>query len=114
MDVATISSIHAEENAIKNLKTLPKQKNLKKIDLLVIKVSITGKLGSSKPCYNCLMKLCLTLPEKGYKLNKIYYSTREGNIECCKLNDLINEENPHITRFYKRIHYIRNDKENNI
>ena len=29
LDVSTISSIHAEENAIKNLKPLPKQKKLK-------------------------------------------------------------------------------------
>lgn len=111
-DVSSISSIHAEENAIKNLKPLPKQKNLKKVDLLVIKVSITGKLGSSKPCYNCLTKLSLSLPEKGYKLNKVYYSTRDGTIESCKLNELINEENPHISRFYKRIHFMKNEKEN--
>ena len=58
------------------------------------------------------MKLSLVLPEKGYKLDKVYYSTREGGIDSCKLAELLNQEDPYVSRFYKRIHLIRNEKEN--
>ena len=104
-----MSSVHAEENAIRKLPSLPRQKKLKKIDLLVIKVGKNGTLGSSKPCYNCIIKLAISLPEKGYILNKIYYSTRNSDIESCKLTDLIHEENPHVSKFYKNVHKTRKE-----
>lgn len=94
------SSVHAETNALKKLMPLPRQKKLKKLDLLVIRVSKTGQLGNSKPCIHCILTLAKNLPEKGYSLRKVYYTNEYGNIVSSQFNDLLNETNPHISRFY--------------
>jgi cytidine deaminase len=91
-------TIHAEDAAIRKLPTLSK-KRPKKIDLLVIRTSKTGVLGISKPCENCVMLLQHQLPEKGYRLQKIYYS-EDGEIKVTTLRKLLTED-PHITRYCK-------------
>jgi cytidine deaminase len=94
-------SVHAEENAINKLRQLPRHKKNKRVDLLVIRVNKSGTLGSSKPCIHCLLRLYSLLPEKGYILDTIYYSNREGIIENATLTNLLNSEEFHMTRYYK-------------
>jgi hypothetical protein len=65
---------------------------------LIIKVSISGQLGSSKPCVKCVNYMMIRAREKGYKINKIYYSTTENTIVCQKLADLYNETNKHVSK----------------
>ncbi len=91
-------TIHAEDAAFRKLPSLPR-KRLKKIDLLVIRTSKTGVLGLSKPCTDCLNVL-QKLPEKGYSLQKIYYSTRDG-IEETTLKRLLEDDNHHISKYHK-------------
>lgn len=79
---------------------LPKQKKLKKLDLLVIRVSKTGQFGNSKPCIHCILKLAKNLPEKGYTLRTVYYTDEFGNIISSQFNDLLHESKPHVSRFY--------------
>ena len=40
--------------------------------------------------------------QKGYKLNNIYYSDNDGNIIKTSLNKLKNDEEIHISRFYRK------------
>lgn len=97
---STCSSIHAEANAMRKLLPLRRQKNLKKIDLLVIRVSKNGQFGNSKPCIHCILNLSKNLPEKGYVLQDVYYTDEKGNIIAIKFQNLLHETTPHISRFY--------------
>ncbi len=92
-------TIHAEEQAMFNLPPLPRNKKLKRVNLLVIRQNKTN-MGSSKPCVHCILKL-KDLPKKGYILNKIYFSTNTGAIVQCKLNDLLYDSESHVSSFYR-------------
>jgi hypothetical protein len=46
-------SIHAEIGVLRNIKFVSK-KIIKKMHLIVIRVTPDGKLASSKPCNNCI------------------------------------------------------------
>jgi len=93
--------IHAEHDAINKLQPLKNKKKLEPINLLVIRVSKTNKIQSSKPCGNCIEKM-KTLPiKKGYKIHDIYYSDSEGTIIKTSLESLDAEEK-HYSRYYKQ------------
>ncbi len=93
------STIHAEENAIRKLPPLPRNKKLKRVDILVIRAN-KASLGNSKPCLHCLQKL-KNLPRQGYIVDKIFYSTMDGTISVAKLQDLLYNDTPHISGYYR-------------
>ena len=93
--------IHAEHNALIKLKPLKIKKQLEPINLLVIRLSKTNKIQSSKPCSNCIKIIDFIPEKKGYKIKNIYYSDNEGNIIKTNLNNLKNEEQ-HYTRYYRK------------
>ena len=71
-------SLHAEVDAINHLKYTYKKK---KVNLLVYRTNKMGdQLLSAVPCKNCYNHIIKELPKKGYKLNKIYYTTNSGTI----------------------------------
>ena len=95
-----IPGIHAEYDAIKKLPPLKRNKKLKNINLLVIRLSAKNQLQSSKPCNNCI-DIMKTMPiKKGYKIQYIYYSDSNQNIVKTTLYNLDNEEK-HYSKFYK-------------
>jgi cytidine deaminase len=94
-------SIHAENDAIFRLKPR-KNKKMKKINLIVIRTSKIGKLGSSQPCYHCVQNMIMDLPLLGYKLNNIYYSNNDESITCVKFNKFIQKNQFHISGFYRK------------
>ena len=96
-----VGTIHAEINAIENLPTRSLKKKLEKINILVIRTSENGKLGISKPCFNCLHDFSIIPQKKGYIVKNIFYSNNEGSIENTTLKKLIDNGNYHITRFYR-------------
>lgn len=100
----TKCGIHAEYDAISKLKPL-KTNKLKRIDIIIVKIKLSGTLGISKPCEQCIKMLLYLPPKKGYKINKILYSDNEGKIIKTTLAKLNKEENKHITFFtrYKRM-----------
>ena len=101
-----VGSTHAEANAIDKLKPLPNnKKNLKNINILVIKTSKTGKLGMSKPCFKCIIDMRSLPQTKGYIIKNILYSNCDGEIVTTKLIDLLEDANPHVSRFYKNHNY---------
>ncbi len=91
--------VHSEVSAISKLRKLPDRlKNPKKIDILVLRVSSTGRLGMSKPCKHCINALS-TIPLKlGYKIDDIYYSNDTGTISKTTMTHLLKEDNPHVSR----------------
>lgn len=92
--------IHAETDAITKLIPLRNKKKLENIDILVIRVSPTNKIQSSKPCYHCI-EMFKKLPKKrGYHIKDIYYSNTYGEIVKTTLRDLDNEEK-HISQHYR-------------
>ena len=95
-----LPGIHAEHNALTKLKPLKIKKNLEPISILVIRVSKTNKIQSSKPCNNCIKKMESIPDKKGYKIQNIYYSDNDGNIVKTTLNKLKNEEQ-HYSKFYR-------------
>ena len=69
-------TIHAECDAINKLKYTNKSK---KVDVLVYRISNNGKdIMLGKPCKNCQRRLYYGLYNKGYFLNRVYY-TIKGN-----------------------------------
>jgi cytidine deaminase len=96
-----VNSIHAEANAIMNLPTRPRNKHLKKIDILVIKTSAMGKIGISKPCIKCLIDMSTMPQKKGYIIKNILYSDHNGEIITTTLKKLIESDDHHMSRYYK-------------
>ena len=72
-------SIHAEMDAMKKLRN-----NKKKLNLLVVRFSNSGKLCQSKPCHHCIEKL------KTLNLKKVYYSQEDESIVCEKISNMKN------------------------
>ena len=78
---------HAEVDVIEKIKPLysgkeknkcKKVKNLKKLNMLVLRTNKKGScLMNAKPCENCL-KYMKNIYRKGYKIQKIYYTDENG------------------------------------
>ena len=84
---------HAEMDVIRkiynNKPFLNSNKRIDKFDVLVIRVSKIGKLGSSRPCYHCISGMMNTPVAK---INYVYYSTNDGIIVREKLDRMLNSE----------------------
>ena len=93
-------TIHAENAALQHLQSLPKKRHLKTINLMSLRTSKTGHWGHSKPCLHCILTLSSKLPLKGYKLGKIYYTEYDTFVETT-LSELMADESPHISLYYK-------------
>ena len=100
-----VGSMHAENNAIMNLPSRPRNKKYLKVNILVIRISQTGKLGNSKPCIKCIIDM-LNLPQKkGYIIKNVLYSNENGLIEYTTLDKIINNGNFHVSRFYRMTNF---------
>lgn len=107
MNLYTLNSyhntIHSEVKALLNLK-IRRKSNYERVNILIIRVSPTGKLGISKPCLKCVEDLNELSKKRGYIIDKILYSTNEENIENTTLNKLlyeVEEGNYHISKYYR-------------
>jgi hypothetical protein len=100
---------HAEVSAIKKLPPNCCKKRKIKIDILVIRVTKTGALCNSKPCFKCLEHMSKL---RYYVVKNVYYSTSDGQIVMESFSKLYNEENKHISiRFRTDYHlYMKNMK----
>lgn len=93
--------IHAEHDAIRKLHPLRRAKKLETIHILVVRLSKTNKLQSSKPCFKCI-NMMKDLPQKfGYKIQNVYYSDTHENIVKTTLCKLDNEDK-HYGKRYRR------------
>ncbi len=93
-------TVHAEDDAISKLPVLKRNKKLKKIDMLVVRVNHGGTLGNSKPCFKCISDLYKKLPKKGYILDTVYYTDRFHNVVSKKFSHLVSEGDYHVPKFF--------------
>lgn len=100
-------SIHAEVDAINNLPPITRRrKKLTKVNILVIKFSKSGhKIGNSKCCMKCCETIFKIPPLRGYTIDSVSYSNKEGNIEDYHPIDLLIEEDYHTSFYYRRKGY---------
>ena len=47
---------------------------------MVIRLSKTNKIQSSKPCHHCIQHMYTISQQKGYNLKHIYYSDESSNL----------------------------------
>ena len=87
--------------ALSNLQPLPKKHHYKKVDIVVIRTSKTGIIGMSKPCIHCIVKMHTLAPQKGYRINKVYYTNECGVLVDTSLNKLLTEDTHHMSGFYR-------------
>ena len=96
-------STHAEIATLKNLKRCKNGKNKYwekgrlEIDILVLRISKTGKLGMSKPCDHCIQQL---LDCTNVRIKNVYYSNRQEGLTCVKFYNLVREEK-YISRAFR-------------
>jgi cytidine deaminase len=95
------STIHAEQNAISKLPRRSSRK-LKRVNLLVVRTSKSGKLNNSRPCLHCIKSMMSKTPLYGYKIHYVYFSTDDGSIQKIKLSELNLCKENHISSFYRR------------
>ena len=89
-------TIHAEVNAINKLKN--NKGKLKNVNLVVIRFSPNlYLLGNSKCCIECILKMSM-IRQKGYRINKVFYSTEYGSITKISFSKLKNDKNFHICK----------------
>lgn len=96
-----VSSVHAEDNVIRKLPSLPKNKRPKRVDMLVVRVNKSGVMGNSKPCVHCIMLMCTKLPLKGYSMSDVYFSTTEGTLKVMRFQELLYDDEHHVSRYHK-------------
>jgi len=75
-------SKHSEVDALNKIKY--RRNNPKSVSMFVIRLSKTGVLGESRPCYHCLQ----TMLKSRLNIKYIYYSTATGLIireELCNM-----------------------------
>ena len=64
-------------------------KRMDKYDVLVIRVSKTHKLGTSRPCYHCINSMMNAMY---IKIRYVYYSTMDGKIVRERLDDMLESD----------------------
>ena len=68
--------------------------NVKKLDLLVMRVTKIGEIGNARPCHNCLKMM------KDIGIKKVFYSTGEDeNIVCEHVRNMVSIQSSSVTRF---------------
>lgn len=71
-------SRHAEIDLLKKeKKNYCLTKKIRKLNLIVIKVSKTGNISTARPCYHCIKQLNSA---SFVRIKNIYYSNHDGNI----------------------------------
>lgn len=100
VDIYDHQSVHAEHDALNKLKKNRSSK-LKKINILVIRYTTTLELTNSKPCITCLDKMKWMAYQKGYKVNKVFYSGFR-KIHYEKFEILYTDDKKHIPNRQRR------------
>jgi hypothetical protein len=93
-------SRHAEVDAIMGLPPpddRSKRKNSrykKTVDILVIRVTKSGLIRSSDPCFKCIEHM---QGIRSYRIRYVYFSNSEGEIERHTLDELAKSEDKHVS-----------------
>ena len=93
-------TVHAERAAINKLPPRPPNKKPLKVSLMVVRFTSSGKLGNSKCCTKCIHDMSILPLQKGYRITKVYYSDRDGNVVKSSIKQLENDKCKHVSRYY--------------
>ena len=91
-------STHAEIDALNKLKSKKYISTKSRFDLMVIRISKTGILGESRPCFHCLEKL----ENSGVKIHNVYYSTKSGSLTKEKFSTMKESKKTVYSSGYRR------------
>jgi deoxycytidylate deaminase len=78
-----IITVHAEMDVL--FTGLNKVKNIKGMDLIVIRTTKNFVLGNSRPCNHCIEKMIKI------GIRKVYYSNSNGEIVCEYVKDMVKQ-----------------------
>jgi hypothetical protein len=105
-------SIHAEYDAISKLPPINKKRgNLYQCNIFITRFSVSNKIKNSKPCYQCILNIHNLPVQKGYQIKNVYYTDSEENIVKKKLKELLESDNPFLTRYQRNINSNRVNQE---
>jgi deoxycytidylate deaminase len=105
-----VPTLHAEIHCLKHIfiknkwsfkniqKSKFKRRVKRKINIIVVRVTMSGELASSMPCHMCLKMM------QNIGINKVYYSTDSGKIISQKINTFCGH---HITKAFKQYNPIK-------
>lgn len=90
---------HAEIDALQKLRVEYIKGNGRplKMNLMVVRISKTGKLGTAEPCRHCMRQLEMA---KYVKIKYVYYSVGE-QITCRKFTDMLQCPTQFISQGYR-------------
>lgn len=115
--MANNSTVHAEIAGLNKIEKNNKYRKKIKVNVIVLRVTKTGLLGESKPCYHCIHRMANS---KNVKIDKIIYSRSDGTCTTEKFSNLMKEdiENIHISKgnrmkFFAK-HKLNTDKVNKV
>lgn len=94
-------SIHAEINMLKKIQKCGYINRRKNYDIIVVRVSLRGKFGNSRPCFHCIVDL---LNNNHIKIRYVYYSNSKGEIVREKLSEMLLFDQSKISSGYKFKH----------
>jgi hypothetical protein len=101
---------HAEMDVLRktqNMFKCGKKKKRIKMSLVILRVNRNGLLCESAPCYHCTLQLSKS---KDLIIDKIYFSVNGGKIVYSKFSEWIVNPPTHITKGWKVLERINNEK----
>jgi cytidine deaminase len=84
----TDKTVHAEHDVIDKLPYFTRQRKLREVNILVIRVTKNNKLSMSRPCKACILLMQKFPIHKGYTIKNVFYSDDKGCIIKIKLSKL--------------------------
>lgn len=69
------------------------------MDLMVVRMSKTGKISNAEPCYHCMQQLKRAA---FVNIKNVYYSNDKSEITCKKFTELIDSPTTFISSGYRR------------
>lgn len=85
---------HAEITALERLERLNSRNRIETYDIVVIRVSRTGTMGTSRPCFHCIRSM---MKHPRIRVRNVYYSTNTGAIVREKLSEMLETKPPFIS-----------------
>lgn len=93
-------TLHAEIHAFQKLAV---RRRWKEINLLVIRTSLTQRLGNSRPCHHCIKYLAELAHRRKYRIHHVYFTTSEGDLRKERFVDMIQTlSEAHISSYYRQ------------
>ena len=89
-------STHAEIDAYQKIKNC--RNNPRQLDLMVIRITKTGLLAQSRPCFHCID----ILSKSRLNIKNVYYTTNNGQIVCETFSEMALNPIVYITRGFRR------------